>query len=280
MRMKLAAIVAIAASLTLLCGGESNWAWAQASTAIRVGGSNSLVQALQNWGDDFKARNPSVNVIATGGGTASGLEKLLNKQADMVFASEQLTDAQKKSAAGRGVNLVEQFCQMGGSCIVVNAANPTDSLTLDQLRKLFSGEITSWKDLGGPDERVRVVVRKKDESGTTRVFEEEFLPGKSIVQDAYQAGKFGDLIDTVSQNKGCIGLIGCLALTTQKHSLKIVGLKASAEAPAVKPSSTAFKDKSYPLSRPLYFYWDGATPIAKTVKEFADFCSTKIWEGR
>jgi phosphate transport system substrate-binding protein len=246
---------------------------------IRIDGSNSLIQSAQNWGTVFTEKNPNVSIIGKGGGTAEGFKKLLQKHTDIVYASEKLSDKEKRDLENQGLKLVERFLVWGGVCVATNPGNPVNSLSMDQLKKMFTGEIKSWKEVGGADVPVTVIVRDEEKSGTTRVFRDVYLEGKDLTKGVREVPNFRSLIRYTRSIEGSLGLVGCLALASMNHDLKILDLKKNPEASAVKWAGSTFKDQSYPISRPLYFYWDATSPNAAVYEEFSKFYGPRIWEG-
>lgn len=150
---------------------------------------------------------------------------------------------------------------------------------MDQLKKMFTGEIKSWKEVGGPDVPVTVIIRDKRKSGTTQVFRNVYLQGKNLTASVREVPNFRSLTRYTRNIKGSLGLVGCLALASMNHDLKILDLKKDPEGSAVKWAGSTFNDQSYPISRPLYFYWDATSPNNAVYEEFSKFYGPRIWEG-
>ncbi len=250
------------------------------TTVIRVGGSNSLVESAEVWGKDYSKEHPNVTIVAVGGGTAVGFRKLFDKEVDMAFAAEQISDEEKLAASKKGVTPVEHFVANGGICVVCNEANPVESLTRDQIRKLFTGGAKSWKEVGGPDIPVKVILRPADRSGTNAAFAQRMLDGAKFADDVITVTTYRRLLNHVTDERGAIGVVGCLVLTTKAHSTKVIALKTKEDAPPVKWSKKAFDDGTYPISGPLHFYWDGKSPNTAYFKAFAEYCAGRIWDGK
>ncbi|MEW6352312.1 MAG: PstS family phosphate ABC transporter substrate-binding protein [Thermodesulfobacteriota bacterium] len=250
---------------------------------VRVGGSHSLVESAEVWGKDYTKEHPNIAIVATSGGTAVGMRKLFEGEVDMVFASEQITDEEKMAASKQGVTPAEHFVGMGGICVVCNKANPVESVTKEQVKKLFTGEAKSWKEIGGPDVPVKIILRRPGEgrwAGTEVSFEQRMLEGGKYSTDTVNVSSFHRLLKHVTTEKGGIGVVGCLVLTVMDHPVKVLALKTKEDSPPVKWSKKTFQDQTYPLSRPLYFYWNEKSPNTAHFKAFAEYCTTRIWEGK
>ncbi|MEW6348847.1 MAG: substrate-binding domain-containing protein [Thermodesulfobacteriota bacterium] len=266
--------------LILLCVGLLNAAEKETGSIIKVGGSNSLIQSAENWGKAYSQENPGAVIVARGTGTEVGFGKLVDKEIDILFTWDPVSEAGRKQAAAKGLELAEHFIAWGGVCVVTHPDNPVQSLEVDQVRRMHTGEITSWKEVGGPDMAVTPFVRR-DESPTRKsVFQTRFLRDKPIASQAVVVPSFRRLLTLMEEEKGGIALVGCLALTSIKNPLKSLALKKDPNSPAVKWNAETFKDKSYPLARPLFFYWDANSPAAVQFRKFADYCANLIWDGK
>src|SRR5665648_280303 len=139
-----------------------------------------------------------------------------------------------------------------GIAVVVNPANPVDKLTFAQVRGIFNGTISNWKDVGGSDMQITVISRDSS-SGTYEYFKENVLEGDNYRQDALTQAATGAIVQSVSQNKGAIGYVGIAYLnpSTKAIELSIDGVKFTI------PTITNVKNGEYPLSRALYYYTNG-----------------------
>ncbi len=270
----------IIVGLVVLWTGALSAAEDKAGLIIKVGGNNSLVQSAENWGKAYSQQNPGVVVVAQGGGGAEALNRLLSKELDIIFEADALSDKDKNMASEKGVELVEHFVAWGGVCAAVHPENPVESLTLDQIRKIFTGETKSWKEVGGKDIPVQPFIRDEESSKTHSTFHERFLLGKAPSGNVQRATSFPRLLRMMEEDAGSIAFVGCLALTSIKNNLKVLALKKDADSPAVKWSAETFKDHSYPLARPLFFYWNAKSMKAPPLKKFADYCTSMIWDGK
>ncbi len=273
-------VVLSTVGLMLISAGLLHAAGEENRTVIRVGGSNSIIQSVENWGKAYAEDNPGVVVVTQGGGTDAGFRKLLDKELDLIFTADVLSEEGKKNAKAKGIELDEHFIAWGGVCVVVHPENPVQSLDVDQVRQMLTGEVKSWKEVGGSDMAVVPFIREEHTPRTKTVFQDRFLRGKPVSPQARMSTSFTRLLKLVEEEKGAVALVGCLALTSIKNPLKTLALKKAPDSPAVKWSAETFKDKSYPIARPLYFYWDKNSPNVVQLMKFADFCKNLIWDGK
>jgi len=149
--------------------------------------------------------------------------------------------------------------------VVVNPENKVSKLTREQIEKIFTGEVTNWKEVGGANEKI-VVYSRESSSGTYEFFKEHVLNKKNYASTVLSMPATGAIVQSISQTKGAIGYIG---LAYETKEVKPISVSYDEGKTFVMPSVEAAKDKTYPISRPLYYIYD-KTNAAK-VKSFVDF---------
>lgn len=223
--------------------------------SITIQGSDTMLNVGTAWSEAFMDENPGVDISVQGGGSGTGIASLINGTIDAANASREMKAEEIADAEKNGVSPVEHKVAIDGIAVVVNPANGVESITLDQLGKVFRGEITNWKDLGGADQEI-VLLSRDSSSGTYEYFKEAVV-GKDA--EYAQAAKLlpsnQAIADEVKNNKGAIGYIGLGYITKDVKVVAVDGVKASVE--------TA-KDGTYPIGRYLYMYTNGeATGLVK-----------------
>lgn len=205
-----------------------------------------------------------VEIKAHGSSTAFGETDsnkevgLLGKFCDIGMASRPMKDKEqsKLTAAGFGDlrTAASEFpIALDGVAVVLNRSNPIKSLTVEQVAQLFSGKITNWKQLGGPDQEVFVYARD-DQSGTWDTFKSRVLKPFKLKLTDKNVKRFEDsglLVRNVASNKGGIGFTG---LAYVDSSVKGLAVQAGKEARPFQPTRLTVKTQDYPLARLLYFY--------------------------
>jgi phosphate transport system substrate-binding protein len=243
----------------------------QRSRSLQIKGSDTMVNLGQAWAEAFNKRFPNANVAVTGGGSGTGIAALVNGTCDIAESSRAVVEKEAKQAAAQGFVFHEDIVALDGIVVVVHPSNPIRALTMDQLRELFLGNITTWKTFGGPDWPV-VLLSREVNSGTHIFFKEhvlrrgkskgpeEFAPGALMMPSSYA------IAEEVALNENAVGYYGLGYISRRQ---KVVAVAKDDRSPAVEPNLTTVRSNAYPISRPLYLYTRG-TPQGP-VKEFIDF---------
>lgn len=208
-------------------------------------------------------------------GSSTGFKALLAAEAEVAMSSRPIKNKEVVQLSNWGdmTSLeAEHTIAIDGLAVLVNPVNPINGLTIEQVAKLFSGEITNWKELGGFDVPVTLYARD-DRSGTWDTFKNLVLRKKYKLSDSAQRFESNDdLSDRVAEDKGGIGFSG-LASVRQSKALAI----SDEGTQPLHPSVMTIATEDYPLSRRLYFY---TLPMRKTkiIDDFVSFCQS--YEGQ
>jgi len=231
--------------------------------SIFLKGSDTVLPLAQAEAEEFMIEYPEKSVTVTGGGSGVGIAALIDGEVDIATASREMKAEEIEAAEANGITPVETTIAYDGITVIVNPENPVTELTFDQLRGIYNGSISNWKDVGGEDQDI-VVLSRDSSSGTYEYFKEEVLLEDEYRPDALTQPATGGIVSEVSQNANAIGYIGVAYLD---DSVKALSLDAGNGFEA--PSSENILSGAYPLARALYFYTDGE-PSGLT-KEFVDF---------
>src|SRR5208283_1210236 len=136
-----------------------------AKTALRVNGAAMVSDQVQKWANSFMQAHPEANVLVIGSSAGKGLEALFEGNADIALASRAISAEEQKKASAKGLALANKLIGYSGMAVMTNPKNTINELTLEQLRKVFTGEYTNWKQVGGPDAQIRTLTRRIPESG-------------------------------------------------------------------------------------------------------------------
>lgn len=227
------------------------------SGTVVITGSTSVEMILNDMIDEFQAMNPDVTINYTGTGSSAGIADTLAGSNDLGASSRDLKEEEKKD------NIKEVVFAHDGIAIITNPANPITDISVENLGKIYSGEITNWNQLGGNDAPI-VLVSREGASGTRSAFEEliklEDLGGLS--EDATVVEGNGNVQTTVAGNENAIGYVSFSFIDETVKPLTVENVEATAENA---------KAGSYPLSRPFLFIYDenNYTPQTKAFVEFA-----------
>jgi phosphate transport system substrate-binding protein len=257
--------------LTASCGRQQGGPRAGdgESPYVTVKGSDTMVHVCSTWAEAFMDAHPGAEVSVTGGGSGTGIAALINGTTDICAASREMKPKEKDLAAQEGIEPVEFVVARDGIAVVVNPANPIDTLSLEQIRKIYTGAYDRWSQVGGPDEPI-VVLSRESSSGTYVFFQEHVLAKKDYRTDARLMPATSAIIQSVSSDKGAIGYVGLGYAVEAAGKVKVLSVKADEDAPAVAPSEESVLSGEYSIARPLHLFTSGQP--TGTVKQFIDFC--------
>jgi phosphate transport system substrate-binding protein len=230
------------------------------SGTITESGSTTVQPLAEKLAGAFMAANPRVKLTIQGGGTAVGIKAANDGTVDIGAASRELT---KDDPALNKILLARD-----GIAIIVNPANPVSGLTKAQVRDIFAGNLTNWKDVGGPDQEIHVAAREEG-SGTRTAFQ-DMVMGKDASGNAININKkailqssSGAIMQVVKGDAQAISFDSFGYINTSVKALAIDNVAATTENA---------KNGTYPVIRPLYFLTKN--PPAGLVKAFLDYCQS------
>lgn len=250
-------VAALAAGTLALagCGGGTQGSTSSTSSTpapaaseltgvITVAGSDTMVNMATAWAEEFMKENPGVQISVKGGGSGTGIAALINGTVDFANASRELKDEEKAKLPGA----VETKVARDGIAVIVNSANGVEKLSIEQLGKIYRGEITNWKAVGGADKPI-VLISRDPSSGTYEYFKEAVVgKEKNYAKSAKLLPSTQAIVDEVKANADAIGYIG---VGYESADIKVVAVDG------VKATVATVVDGTYPLSRGLYMYSNG-----------------------
>lgn len=237
--------------LLLLAGCDARGQ--HAADQIVVTGSTTVQPIAEVAKEGFERRHSGVHVLVSGVGSSAGIENVIAGTSDIGTSSRDL----KGDELDRG--LVDTPIAYDAIAVIVNPSNPVDGLTREQVKAIFEGRITNWKDVGGPDLEIGVVNRD-EASGTREAFSRIVLDRERFDPSAVILPGTGQVRSVVAQAPSAIGYISLGFVTSEVKALAIDG---------VEPSEEAVVEGRYPVSRVLHFLTKGAPK--GLVKEFIDY---------
>lgn len=235
------------------------------ANAQRIKGSDTVLPVAQQTAERFMNREPDARVTVTGGGTGVGISALLDNTTDIAMASRPIKFSEKMKAKAAKRDIDEVIVAYDALAVVVHPSNPVKQLTRRQLEDIFRGKITNWKQVGGDDRKI-VVYSRETSSGTYEFFKESVLKNKNYMSSSLSMPATGAIIQSVSQTKGAIGYVG---LAYVNKDVKALHVSYDAGKSFVEPSFANAKNKTYPIVRPLFYYYEAKTE--GRVKPFIDY---------
>jgi phosphate transport system substrate-binding protein len=232
----------------------------EAGTELRVVGSDTMLFLNRRLGEEFMRGHPGTVVRVAGGTTGAGVEALLEGRADLCAASRPFLPEEIELLYDRfGTLGVRYLIALDAIVIYLHPANSVRELSTDELRRIFLGEISSWQELGGEWVPIVPVVRPPH-SGTQRFFRDHVLMGADASTEAVVLPRNEDVAAWVRDHPEAIGYGGMVFGRDLVHCA----------LDGVAPDHSTVRDRSYPLSRYLYYY--GVAPATGPVDEFLDWC--------
>lgn len=224
------------------------------SGTVSTDGSTSMEKVINSLGESFMAMNKDVKFTYNPTGSGSGIQAVSEGRCDIGLSSRALKDDEKASG------LVETVVALDGIAIVVNPENPVSDLDIDTITKIYTGEITNWKDVGGNDAEI-VLIGREAGSGTRDGFE-SITDTKDACQYRQELTSTGDVINTVSQNPDAIGYASLSAVGDSVKALTVGGVEAT---------EATVKDGSYVVQRPFVLVTKEGTKLSPAAQAFFDY---------
>jgi phosphate transport system substrate-binding protein len=214
---------------------------------VVITGSTTVLPIAQAAAEEFMKANPGVNISVSGGGSGFGVKAMIDQTCDIATSSRFVSQKEIGMACENNVLMAPH--QVALDCVVpiVHKNNPLNNLTLDQLKGIYTGKISNWKDVGGPDQRI-VVASRDTSSGTYEVWSELVLNKERVFPRALLQASSGAVAQLVAGNPNAIGYVGIGYLNDDLKPLSVNGVKATVDATL---------DGSYPVSRSLFMFTNG-----------------------
>jgi phosphate transport system substrate-binding protein len=215
-----------------------------------------MVNLALAWAEEYQRINPAIRVSVTGGGSGTGISALINGTVDIANASRAIQQQEVTLAKNQGFTPVEFVVARDAIAVIVNPHNPVKQLTIPQVSKIYRGEYTNWKQVGGEDRPI-VRVSRETNSGTHVYFLETVIrlgnsKDKSMFSpDTLLLPSSEGIVAEVSDNPNAIGYDGLGYVTPQ---VKTIAVSRNEQSPYILPSVETVNNQSYPIARDLYMY--------------------------
>lgn len=224
---------------------------------VSTDGSTSMEKVIGALGESFMKNNEGVNFTYNPTGSGSGITAVSEGRCDIGLSSRALKDEEKANG------LVETVLAYDGIAIIVNNDNPVTNISLEDLTKVYTGEITNWKDLGGNDGEI-VLIGREAGSGTRDGFE-TITNTKDNCKYRQELTSTGDVITTVSTNPDAIGYASLASVKDSVKALTVDGVTAT---------EATIKDGSYAIQRPFVLVTKSGVTLSKTAQSFYDYATS------
>jgi phosphate transport system substrate-binding protein len=240
---------------------------AQDGGFFQIKGSDSEVNVVQALVEEFAAVNNVAEFAVTGGGSGAGIAALLNGQTDIANSSRPLKEEEIAQAKAGGVTPVPIVFALDGLAVIVHANNPVDNLTLEQVGKIFAGEINNWQEVGGPDRLITLYGRQSN-SGTYVFFRDRVL-GRDYSQGKLNLPGNAQIVEAVRADESGVGY-AAIGFVRDAAGIRAVSLAEAGGDSFVNPlENEKVLAGLYPLTRPLYQFLNGVPDGA--LRQFIEF---------
>jgi phosphate transport system substrate-binding protein len=221
---------------------------AQAQEKLTLDGSTTVGPIAKAFAEYHMRQNPGTTITVSESGSGNGAKALLNGTCDIANLSRDLKDTEQKAMKEKGINPVQHIVAFDALPVMVHPSNKVKGLTVEQVRDIYTGKVTNWKQVGGPDLAI-VIVSRDTNSGTYESFKDLVLKKEDkICEGAEYVGSNGAIRQRVQVTKGAIGYAGLGFVDRSVKALEING---------VVPCLETVRNKTYPLARPLFMFTNG-----------------------
>jgi phosphate transport system substrate-binding protein len=227
----------------------------ESGNKVVIKGSTTVLPITQKTAEAFRKLN-KVSITIEGSGSGNGIKALIDGTCDIANSSREMKEAELKSAADKGKKVKEIAVAIDLIVPVVNPANGVKEVTMAQLKAIYDGSITNWKQLGGKNENI-VVISRDTSSGTYEIWNEKVMKKTDVKKDALLQASNGAIVSAVAGNPRAIGYIGYGYLDSSVKALNVDKVEGTIENG---------KSGKYPISRKLYMYVDENKVSADTQK--------------
>jgi len=238
-----------------------------AAKPLSIKGSDTMVIMNARLAETFMARQPGTQIQVTGGGSGVGIASLINGTTDIAASSRPIkaseTDKLKQRFATTGYSFP---IARDGLSVYLNAANPVKELTIAQIRDIYTGRITNWKQVGGRDASI-ILYSRENSSGTYQYFKDNVLAGKDFSPRAQTLQGTAAVVNAVAKDANGIGYGGA----AYAKGIRFAAVKKDDKSPAIMPTLDTVRTGQYPISRFLYLYT--RMKPSKEMKAFIDWAT-------
>ena len=264
--ISIALIAVLALALLAGCGSSAapaataapaSEAPAELSGTVATDGSTSMEKVIGALGEAFMEQNKGVTFTYNPTGSGSGITAVGEGRCDIGLSSRALKDDEKASG------LKETILALDGIAVIVNPANPVSDLDVETIAKIYTGEITNWKEVGGNDAEI-VLIGREAGSGTRDGFE-SITDTKDSCKYRQELTSTGDVITTVSTNPDAIGYASLAALKDNVKALTVGG---------IAPTEDTVKDGSYVIQRPFVLVTKDGAELSTAAQAFFDYATS------
>jgi len=225
---------------------------------IVIDGSTTVGPIAKAFAEYYMGLNPDVNITVSESGSGNGAKGIMNGTCDIGDMSRFMKETEFKACVENGVFPVAHVVALDGLPILVHPGNPVKGLTVEQVRDIYLGKITNWRDVGGPNLKI-IAISRDTNSGTYETFEGLVMAKQKIASSVEYVGSNGAVRQRVQSTPAAIGYAGLGFVDRTVKALEVNG---------VYPDQTTVSSGRYPIARPLYMFTNGYPKMGSNVYQF------------
>jgi phosphate transport system substrate-binding protein len=280
MRTACRSVLNLAAILLVLVVGVS-LAGADESV-IRVYGATTFAEPIQIVGTEFVKEHPDLRVKVLGKTTEFGFQALLNGEGDLAMATRKPTDVERRLAERKRVQWKGVPVAWENVAVISHPGVLVNELTVDQLQKIYTGDYKNWRDVGGADLPILPHSMPYRQDDVAVWFADNILSTAEFTSGIIRVKTPDFLVQHVSVHLGSVAFLGNFQLTEilrrqPQWKVQVISIRADPQSPAYSPSADISKRGDYPLTIPLFLFWNENDPN-KRIEQFAQFCKERLQE--
>lgn len=234
---------------------------------IKIKGSDTLINLVQKMSERYMQVNPNQVLAITGGGSGTGIAALINKKCDIANASRLMKPKEIKRAQKKKVNPKRVVIAMDGLSVITHKNNPIKKLTVSEVGKIFRGEITNWKELGGED--IRITLYGRQSNSGTFVFFRDFVVKADYSKKMNRMNGNSQIVEALKRDKSGIGYVG-VGYVKNEPSVTVLSIARKKSGLYASPlNKQHVLSGKYPITRPLNQYVSGS--MKGHLKQFIEF---------
>ncbi|MDD4857306.1 MAG: phosphate ABC transporter substrate-binding protein [Candidatus Krumholzibacteria bacterium] len=250
--------------MTLVCTALTPAVGFGQANKIIVDGSTTVGPIAKAFAEYYMSKNPGVNITVSESGSGNGAKSLINGTCDIADMSRFMKDEEFKAAVEKGIFPVATVVAVDGIAVIVHPSCPIQNLTVDNIRDVYTGKITNWKELGGPNVAI-VLISRDTNSGTYESFENLVLNKQKISDRAEYVGSNGAIRERVQSTPAAIGYVGLGFVDKTVKALKVNG---------IMPDNSTVTSGTYPIARPLFMFTNGYPKMGSRLYTFLNLYLT------
>ena len=243
----------------------TSYASAAQKQTLQIDGSTTVGPIADAFAEAFKNNYVNLDITVKKTGSGDGAAALVDSRCDIAIMSRFMKPAEFKKAVMNGVMPVAHVVAMDGVCVVVHPSNPVKELSTKQVRNIYLGKITNWKQIGGADMKI-IAISRDTSSGTYETFHKLVMKKKHMASQIEYVNSNPQAHSRVKTTRGAIGYVGIGFLDSNIRALKL---------DHIIPSMETIASGTYPVSRPLFMFTNGYPKLGSIVHKFCSFYLTE-----